>query len=91
MMPPPAVSVPNYLAQAILTTICCCLPFGIVGIVYAAQVNTKVAAGDYAGALDSSRKAKLWCWIGFGIGLAFGLLGVLINLAAIGAEGGFQP
>jgi len=38
-------AVPNYLVQAILCTICCCLPFGIVAIVYAAQVNGKVAGG----------------------------------------------
>ena len=25
----------NYLVVAILTTICCCMPFGIVSIVYA--------------------------------------------------------
>lgn len=36
---------PTYLAPAILTTIFCCLPFGIVSIVYAAQVNGKLAAG----------------------------------------------
>ena len=37
--------VPNYLVPAILTTVFCCLPFGIVSIVYAAQVNGKVARG----------------------------------------------
>jgi hypothetical protein len=53
-------SVPNYLAPAILSTLFCCLPFGIVAIIYAAQVDSKVAAGDYAGALDSSNRAKTW-------------------------------
>ena len=37
--------IPNYLVQAILVTIFCCLPLGIVSIVYAAQVNGKAAAG----------------------------------------------
>src|SRR5438093_12052328 len=37
--PKPVVAVPNYLIQAILVTLCCCLPFGIPAIVYAAQVN----------------------------------------------------
>lgn len=67
---PTAQSVPNYLVQAILVTIFCCLPFGIVAIVFAAQVNGKLAAGDYAGAAETSRKAKLWCWVSFGVGLA---------------------
>jgi hypothetical protein len=59
--------VPNYLVWSILTTIFCCLPFGIVSIVYAAQVNGKLAAGDYAGALDASRKAKTWAWWSAGV------------------------
>ena len=61
--------VPNYLVQAILVTLFCCLPFGIVAIVFAAQVNGKLAAGDYQGAVYASNQAKLWCWVGFGLGL----------------------
>jgi hypothetical protein len=49
---------PNYLVWAILSTLFCCLPLGIASIVFAAQVNGKWAAGDVAGAQDSSRKAK---------------------------------
>ncbi len=79
------VPVPNYLVQAILTTLFCCLPFGIVSIVYAAQVNGKVAAGDRAGALESSRKAKTWAWVALGTGLVliFGyvFLSVVAGLA----------
>lgn len=52
--------VPNNLVWAILSTLLCCLPVGIVSIVYAAQVNGKLAAGDIAGAQDSSAKAKKW-------------------------------
>lgn len=55
--------VPHYLAQAILTTLFCCLPFGIVSIVFAAQVNGKLAAGDRVGALQSSQNAKAWAWL----------------------------
>lgn len=51
---------PNYLVWAILTTVLCCLPLGIASIVFAAQVNGKYAAGDYTGALESSRKAKMF-------------------------------
>ena len=72
----PQQDVPNYLVQAILTTIFCCLPLGIVSIVYAAQVNGKLEAGDRAGALQSSRSAKMWAWISFGTGLVFIVLPV---------------
>jgi interferon-induced transmembrane protein len=49
---------PNYLVWAILSTVLCCLPLGVASIVFAAQVNTKWAAGDVAGARASSDKAK---------------------------------
>jgi Interferon-induced transmembrane protein len=58
--------VPNYLVWAILATLCCCLPAGIVAIVYAAQVDGKLEAGDYAGAVAASDNAKMWSWISFG-------------------------
>ena len=79
-------SVPNYLVHAILATIFCCLPFGIVSIVYAAQVNSKLLAGDYAGAVDSSNKAKTWFWISFGIGLALTLMWVFFGIIGALAE-----
>ncbi len=49
---------PNNLVWAILSTLLCCLPLGIVSIVYAAQVNGKWSAGDYQGAQESSDKAR---------------------------------
>jgi hypothetical protein len=73
----PAPNVPNYLVQSILATVCCCLPLGIVAIVYAAQVNGKVAAGDFAGAMQASNNAKMWSYIAIGLGL-------LINVIYIG-------
>jgi hypothetical protein len=58
------------LGFAIAVTVLCCVPFGIVGIVYAAQVNTKQSVGDYLGAREAANKAMLWNWLGFGFGLA---------------------
>lgn len=50
----------NHLVAAILTTLFCCLPFGIVSIVKSSQVNSKWQAGDYQGAIQSSEEAKTW-------------------------------
>jgi hypothetical protein len=75
---------PNYLAFAIITT-CCCLPFGIPAIVFATQVNSKAAAGDLAGAVDSSRKAKMWCWIAFGCGVLAAIAYAIFYGVAIAA------
>lgn len=41
----------TYLTEAILVTLFCCWPLGIVAIVYAAQAKGKLDAGDYAGAI----------------------------------------
>lgn len=57
--------IPNYLVHSVVATLCCCLPLGIVALVYAAQVNTKLAAGDEAGAQESSKKAKTWVFAAF--------------------------
>lgn len=80
----PAAPPPNHLAFAIVVTVLCCLPLGIPAIVYASQVNTKAQAGDMAGALESSRRAKMWSWWALGVGLvAVGLYVVLGIMAAI--------
>jgi hypothetical protein len=85
--PPPAPAattvrphVPNYLASSILVTLFCCLPFGIVAIVHAAQVNTKLAAGDVPGAELASRRARQWCWAS----VAGWFLAILAYLAFFG-------
>lgn len=78
-------SIPNHLVGAILTTIFCCLPFGIVSIVYAAGVNGKVAAGDLAGARAASDKAKTWMWVAFGCGIVSIVLSIIIQVAAAAA------
>ena len=70
--PPPlgaTENIPNYLIPAILATIFCCLPVGVVSIIFAAQVSGKISAGDMAGAMDASRKAKMFMFIAVGLGL----------------------
>ncbi len=59
-VPSPRDYVPNQMAWAILTTLFCCLPLGIVSIVYAAQVDGRRAAGDIEGARTASEKARFW-------------------------------
>ena len=84
-MPPggmPPALVPNYLVQAILCTLFCCLPAGIVSIVYAAQVNSKLAVGDRMGAIQSSENAKKWAWVSFGVGMAVVVIYIVIIVAA---------
>jgi hypothetical protein len=60
----------TWLAESILVTLLCCLPFGVVGIVHAAKVETKFNAGDIDGAERASAEAKKWTMIGFWVGIA---------------------
>ena len=73
-MAPPGPKGPfseNWLVESILVTLLCCLPFGVVGIIFAAQVNTKQQAGDSEGAEKSRREAAKWTKIGFWVGIAW--------------------
>lgn len=85
--PPPSsgasASVPNYLVPAIISLVCC-LPLGIVAVIFAARVNGQVQTGDTAGALDSSRKAKMFSYIGIGLGLVWIAIWVVMMVLGVG-------
>ena len=70
--------VPNYLVQAILVTLFCCLPLGIAAIIQAAQVNSKLQAGDYEGAVLASEQAKKYCLWSVYASLIFFVLYILL-------------
>lgn len=53
-----------YMIFAVITTMLCCLPLGIAAIVYASRINTLQRNGDYAGAQDAAKKARLFSVIG---------------------------
>ena len=76
--PPPMPD--NYLALAIISTIFCCLPFGVVSIVYATQVESLYWKGRYEEAVDKSNKARKWAMISAGAAAAIIMLYVLILL-----------
>jgi hypothetical protein len=85
----PPVRPKNWLVESILVTIFCCLPFGVAGIIFAAQVNSKYDAGDYEGAVKSSADAGRWTKIGFFAGLAINIL-VIITWILIGSAALFS-
>lgn len=83
----------NNLVPAILVTLFCCLPFGVASIVYASQVDSKYAIGDYVGAAESAAKSKKWMWWSIGCGLVFSIIyGALVVTGAVSsAASGFEP
>ena len=77
---PEMIKPSNNLVWAILTTVLCCLPLGIVSIVYAAKVDTLWYTGNYAAAKDASRKAGRWAIWSAVVSLGFILLYILLLL-----------
>jgi hypothetical protein len=73
-------NVPTYLWQSIVVTLCCCLPVGIPAIIFSAQVNSKLAAGDLAGATSASNKARMFCWIALGLGLVANVIFLMLGM-----------
>ena len=67
----------NNMVKAILVTLFCCLPFGIVAIIKAAEVNGKLAAGDVAGAQHSAGEADKWSNYGLITGVVFSVLYII--------------
>ena len=52
---------PTNLVWAILATIFCCLPLGVVAIIYSTKVSQKYQQGDYAAAEHYSEVSAWWC------------------------------
>lgn len=72
----------SYLIPAILVTLFCFLPTGIAAIVFASQVSSKISVGDYAGATEASKKARLWTIVSLVVGAVFILLLIVVTVAA---------
>lgn len=75
----------TWLVESILVTLFCCLPFGIVGIVYSSQISSYFNHGNYAAAEEASRNAGKWTKIGFFTGISIYVL-YLIFYAILGAS-----
>jgi len=80
-IPSPPPSKPNnFMVWAILSTLCCCLPLGIVSIVYASKVDGLWAAGDYFGAENAAQSARTWFWWAFGLGIVSNLFLIIYEV-----------
>lgn len=53
----------SWLAPAVVTTLCCFSPTGIVAVYYAAQVNAYWLGGQRREAARCARLARRWVWL----------------------------
>jgi hypothetical protein len=83
--PPPE----NHLVWAILSTVLCCLPLGIVSIVKSNQVQTLWAQGYPTEAMKAANDAKKWAiWsaIVAGIGVLLYIAFIVVGLVVAGVS-----
>jgi hypothetical protein len=72
----------NHLVKAILTMLFCCLPFGIVSLVYATKVEGLWAQGEKELAHKAANDANKWANIGIGCGIAWVVIYSIILFAS---------
>lgn len=84
----PASGVKNYMVYAILCTVFLFLPTGVPAVYFAAKVNPAQRAGNVAGALEASRKAKLFCQISLLVGAVLWPILIMTIVAASGDPSG---
>ena len=62
---------PTNLVWAIIATVLCCIPAGIVAIYYALKVSNKYREGDIEGAKRASETGAWWCIAAIILGIIF--------------------
>lgn len=79
----PPGTVKNYLIESILSLVFCGGLLAIPAIIFASQVDGKLAQGDYNGALEASKNARLWLTIAVSVALVCGLGGMCFYIAMV--------
>jgi len=72
----------NNLPLAIFSTLCCCLPLGIVAIIKAAKVNDLYAQGRIEEAQQNADEAKKFAMISIGVGFVINVIYFIVNFMA---------
>lgn len=75
--PQPTQPIPDYLIWSILEMLCCCLPLGIVSLIFSIQANSAKKEGRYHEALQQAEQAKRFLIYG----LIAGVVSVCLQIA----------
>ena len=77
----------TYMVWAVLVTVFCCLPFGIVSIVKASQVSSLYNQGRYQEAVAASEAAKKWAIWSAIVGVVLSIIVIVLQIVGIGLLG----
>jgi hypothetical protein len=87
-----AANVPDYLIWNVLSTLFCCMPIGIAGIIFSIQTNSAKTRGDFEAAARHSSTAKTLLIVGACVGglqvllsLAYVALATAVEVGTLGA------
>ncbi|KAK2816529.1 hypothetical protein Q7C36_022800 [Tachysurus vachellii] len=81
-MHPGVVQAPTYLAWSIFNTLCCCLPIGIIAIVFSCRTDTANTIGDSPRANAHSSMAKKLNIAALVIGIIFLILYIIFYVVS---------
>ena len=79
----PEINWVPYLVLSIISTVCCCIPAGIVAIVFSSKINSEVSAGNIEAARKAAKMAKIWIIVSVVAG-ALAIILYAIFLAVVG-------
>ena len=77
----------TYMVWAVLVTVFCCLPFGIVSIVKASQVSSLYSQGRYQESVAASEAAKKWAIWSAVAGVVISIIVIVLQIVGIGLLG----
>lgn len=78
--------VSTWLWQSIVATLFCCLPLGVVGIVFAAQAESAKSGGRYAEAREKADRARTWTIASIVVGAVGVVLGIILIVSGVGLD-----
>ncbi|XP_059158708.1 uncharacterized protein LOC131942798 [Physella acuta] len=76
----PAQHVPDYVCLSVGVLLCCCLPFGIIGLVFSINANRMRGEKKYQAAKQAASKARTFNIIGIVLGIIFTIFYILSGI-----------
>lgn len=73
----------TYLGWNIAAAVLCCIPTGIIGVIYSSMTRNRYDQGDYAGARDASKWASVWLILSVVLGLIQGVFVLATNFLSL--------